>query len=71
MLLWVEWFPAGMKNAARDPLDLPERLAVLGFRDIQVLDDHNRAVRRLDETVEVIRSSELPDSWHVNLFASR
>ena len=71
MLLWVEWFPAGMRNAARDPLDLPERLAVLGFRDIQVLDDHNKAVRRLDETVEVIRSSELPDSWHVNLFASR
>lgn len=71
MLLWVEWFPAGMKSAGRDPLDLPERLAALGFRDIQVLDDHNKSVRELDETVALIWSSELPAQWYVNLFARR
>lgn len=71
MLIWVEWFPAGMRSAGRDPLDLPYCLAALGFRDIQVLDDCNRVVRQLDETVELIRSADLATQWYVNLFARR
>jgi FkbM family methyltransferase len=71
ILLWVEWFPAGMRSAGRDPLELPDRLVTLGFRDIQVLDDCNRVVRRMDETVELIRSSNVATPWYVNLFARR
>jgi hypothetical protein len=69
--LFVEWFPAGMINAGRDPSELPERLRKLNFKDIRVIDDRAQNILPLEETIALIRKGSLPPNWYVNLWARR
>ena len=69
--LFVEWFPAGMKSAGRDPSELPERLRRLNFMDIRVIDDTARSIRPVDEVIPMIREGSFPPTWYANLWARR
>ena len=69
--LGIEWNPACMRSAGVDPLELPRVLQELGFGRIDVLDDHGRRIRRLDEVLPRVRTGEVPRSWYVNLWARR
>jgi FkbM family methyltransferase len=69
--LFVEWFPAGMINAGRDPSELPERLRKLNFKDVRVIDDRAQNILPLEETIALIRKGSLPPNWYVNLWARR
>jgi FkbM family methyltransferase len=71
MVLIVEWNPACLRNAGRDPLKLPCRLQELGFTTISVLDDRRRLVRSVPDTEEEIASESPPPWWYVNLWATR
>jgi FkbM family methyltransferase len=71
LTLWAEWFPAGMKSAGRNPLELPERLRSLNFREISVIDESKGSIRPVDEVVSLVRSGSLPKSWYANLWARR
>jgi FkbM family methyltransferase len=71
IILFVEWFPAGMKSAGRDPSELPERLRKLNFMDIRVIDDTAESIRPVDEVISMIRKGLLPPSWYANLWARR
>ncbi len=67
--LLLEWFPAGMKNAGRDPAELPERLQQIGFRDVQVIDEHAGKIRSVNEVTAEL--GVLPTEWYANLWARR
>ncbi len=71
MVLIVEWNPACLRNAGRDPLELPRCLEELGFTTISVLDDRRRLVRSVPDTEEEIASEPPPPWWYVNLWATR
>ena len=70
-VLVVEWNPACLQNAGRDPLELPRCLEELGFTNISVLDDRRGAVRSVPEVREEIVSGSPPPWWYVNLWATR
>jgi len=67
--LWVEWFPGAMKSAGRDPLDLPQRLQDIGFRDISAIDEGAQTIRSVEEVYALLASGTLPPSWYANLWA--
>lgn len=69
--LLVEWNPACMTSAGRDPLELPAHLERLGFATVVALDDRELRVRTLAETRRIVSGGPLPPSWHVNLWARR
>jgi FkbM family methyltransferase len=70
-VLIVEWNPACLRNAGRDPLELPQCLERLGFTDIKVLDDRRQRVRSVSDAQEEIVSGSPPPWWYVNLWATR
>jgi len=70
-VLIVEWNPACLRNAGRDPLELPRCLEGLGFTNISVLDDRRRLVRSVSDTHEEIAGGSPPPWWYVNLWATR
>lgn len=69
-VLIVEWNPACLRNAGRDPLELPRYLETLGFTNITVLDDRRRQVRSVSDAREEIVGGS-PPWWYVNLWATR
>jgi hypothetical protein len=69
--LFVEWSPWCMRNAGREPLELPAKLAELGFDEVTVLEDRTRRRRPLAEVEAELRARELPDDWYANLLAVR
>jgi FkbM family methyltransferase len=71
VVLIVEWNPACLRNAGRDPLKLPWCLQEFGFTTISVLDDRRRLVRSVPDTEEEIASESPPPWWYVNLWATR
>jgi FkbM family methyltransferase len=71
LALAIEWNPACLRSAGFDPLELPRVLQELGFGQIEVLDDHGRRTRTLDEVLPRVRAGETPHSWYVNLWARR
>lgn len=69
--VWAEWNPACMRRAGRDPMELPEALVGLGFRNLRALDDRHGTVIELDEAVATAGRPDLPASWYVNLWGVR
>ena len=70
LALVVEWNPACLRRAGRDPLDLPAALEALGF-GLAVLDEDAGRTRPLAEVASIVSSGSLPDSWFVNLWGER
>lgn len=68
-VLCVEWFPAGMRAAGIDPVELPTLIRSLGFSRVEALDDWGQVVLSLDEAITA--SAHWDDQWYVNLFATR
>jgi FkbM family methyltransferase len=69
--LCVEWNLPCLRNAGRDPCELPAYLLDLGFRKIQVLDDVEQRRRSLEDVLPLVRAREVPEIWYVNLWATR
>jgi FkbM family methyltransferase len=67
--LGIEWAPACLRNAGRDPAALPGLLRDLGFTRIEVLDDREGRICSLEETLVQVRAGSLPENWYVNLWA--
>jgi len=68
--LFVEWNPACIRNAGRDPLELPSFLKEHGFANIRVLNDNEGEVRSFDEFYGGIKSGAIKKFSHVNLHAT-
>jgi len=69
--LLAEWFPAGMRSAGYDPLQLPECLRSLGYRQIRVIDELGGKLRPLEDVISLIQSGSLPEFWYANLWAQK
>jgi FkbM family methyltransferase len=64
--LIVEWNPACMRKANREPEEILEALKDLGVRDLRALDDRANVSREVDEVVRSIRMGD--PIRHFNLF---
>lgn len=71
LLLWAEWFPAGMLAAGRDPEQLPEALRLHGFTNMSVIDERARTILSVGEACSLLRSGNLPRDWYANIYAKR
>lgn len=71
LLLWVEWFPEGMRSAGRNPEQLPEIVRLQGFTDISVIDEKADRILSLNEAYSLVRSASLPKDWYANIYAKR
>jgi FkbM family methyltransferase len=71
LILWAEWFPAGMRSAGREPTELPEALQRLGFTDISVIDEKARMVRTVADTNALLSAGTLSTDWYANIWARR
>jgi FkbM family methyltransferase len=69
LTIFAEWFPAGMRSAGRDPLELPEYIRHCGFSSIQVIDDHSEKIMSVDQVSKML--SSLPNHWYGNLYARK
>jgi len=69
LTVFAEWFPAGMKSAGRDPLELPEYLSRGGFSSIDVIDDNSERITTVGEVSA--RLASLPQDWYANICARR
>lgn len=67
----VEWAPAMLSEAGKDPFELPRWLADAGFDQISVLDEQFNKRRSLKETIELVNAGKLSNSWCCDLFAQR
>ena len=68
--LLVEWNPACMHQAGREPDELPELLLRRGYR-LALLDEAADGPRSLDEARIAAAAGTLPLSWFANLWAER
>lgn len=71
LVVWAEWFPAGMKNGGRNPCDLPDFLRSLNFLELSVVDEKAKTVRPVAEIIPLIKSGALPETWYANILARR
>ena len=71
LLVWAEWFPAGMRSAGRDPSELPQFLQACGFDEISVIDEGAKRIRTVSEANALICSGKLPREWYANIWAKR
>jgi FkbM family methyltransferase len=69
--LIVEWAPALLAEAGRDPLELPQWLQEAGFREIFVLDEHSQKKRTLKESIGMVTAGTLPHDWVGDLVAQK
>jgi FkbM family methyltransferase len=69
LIMFAEWFPAGMKSAGREPLELPEYLSRVGFSSIDVIDESAGRIMSVGEVSA--RLATLPRHWYANIVARR
>ena len=69
--LIVEWSPALLLDAGKDPLELPAWLRASGFTRISVLDEQTDKPMSLERAEELVRGRRLPLKWVADLVAQR
>lgn len=68
--LLLEWNPACLRAAGRDPRDLLEWLRENGFA-FEAIDEERAAVVPIEVLLRRLRDGELPPHWFCNLWARR
>jgi FkbM family methyltransferase len=68
--LVLEWNPACLRRAGRDPASLPAFLANRGYA-VEVVDEAAGRVRPLRTVAPIVATGKLPDWWYANIVATR
>lgn len=67
----VEWAPAMLSEAGKNPFELPGWLTDAGFDQISVLDEQYNKRRSLADTIALVKRGAFSKSWCCDLFARR
>lgn len=70
LTLVLEWNPACLRRAGRDPAELLDHLASLGFA-VTLFDEFAGHVRPIAEVSSLLARGALPEWWFANLVAER